>query len=207
VATLSNRSSGQIERRAAVEAAILQAASDLLEEGSSFAGLSVEAVATRAGIGRTAFYFYFRDKRDLLGRLAREALDELYAEADHWWHGEGDGPDELRRFVQPTARLYLKHAALMRVVAEAAAYDEEVRLFWEALVGRFIDATCDRIEREQAAGRAAPLPARETATALIWMCERTLYQFARENPDADAAPVIQALTGILERAIYGRVPE
>jgi AcrR family transcriptional regulator len=192
----------ELDRRAAAEAAILRAASDLIEEGSSFAGLSVEAIATRAGIGRTAFYFYFRDKRELLMRLTQEATGELFAESERWWHGDADLRDSLAQ----TIRLYLEHAAVLRVVTEAAGYDDDVRAFWQALVGRFVDATTERIERDQAAGLAEPVPARETAAALIWMCERRLYQFARDDPDGDPSLLIDALAGVMLRSVYGRLP-
>lgn len=206
MATLSNRSSGQIDRRAAVEEAILRAASDLLEEGSSFAGLSVEAVAKRAGIGRTAFYFYFPDKRALLARLTQDVVGRLYEHADTWWHGEGDAPEALRRSLRPIAALYLQHSALLGVVAEAAMYDDEVRAFWNQLLGRFIEATRERIERDQESGLAAPVPPLETASALVWMAERTLYQFSRDHPGGDAGPTVEALAQVFVRAVYGRLP-
>ena len=59
----------QSEKRAAIEAAVLRATEELLTEGATFAELNIEKIATRAGISRTAFYFYFRDKRELLVRL------------------------------------------------------------------------------------------------------------------------------------------
>jgi AcrR family transcriptional regulator len=192
----------ELDRRAAAEGAILRAASDLIEEGSSFARLSVDAIATRAGIGRTAFYFYFRDKRELLMRLTQDAAAQLFAESDRWFHGDADMRDSFAQAVQ----LYLEHAAVLRAVAEAAGYDEEVRAFWQRVVGRFVDATTERIERDQAAGLAEPVPARETAAALIWMCERRLYQFARDEPNGDPAALVDALTGVMLRAIYGRLP-
>src|SRR3712207_7614489 len=61
----------QSEKRAAIEASVLEATEALLAEGASFAELNIERIATRAGISRTAFYFYFRDKRELLVRLTR----------------------------------------------------------------------------------------------------------------------------------------
>ena len=59
-------------KREAIEADVLEATEALLEEGASFADLSIERIATRAGISRTAFYFYFRDKRELLMRLTED---------------------------------------------------------------------------------------------------------------------------------------
>ena len=50
-------------KRAAVQAAVLRATEELLRDGASYADLNIERIARRAGISRTAFYFYFRDKR------------------------------------------------------------------------------------------------------------------------------------------------
>ena len=72
VQTLSRRPQAPTEKRQATEAAVLTAMEELLGEGTPYAALSVERIATRAGISRTAFYFYFADKRELLMRLAAE---------------------------------------------------------------------------------------------------------------------------------------
>src|SRR3981081_4687209 len=67
---VAHREGPATAKRAQVQAAVLQATEQLLAGGSSYADLNVERIATAAGISRTVFYFYFRDKRDLLMRLA-----------------------------------------------------------------------------------------------------------------------------------------
>jgi TetR/AcrR family transcriptional regulator, ethionamide resistance regulator len=191
-------------RRAENEAALLAAAEELLEEGASFASLKVEEIASRAGIGRTGFYFYFDDKRALLMRLAEDVADALYEQADRWWHGEGDGADELTRIIGPVVRLWMRHEAVLRAVVQMAGNDPTVRDFWRAIAGRFVDATRLRLESEQRAGRAEPVPADETAFALVWMAERACYQHA-EREAGDAGALIDALTGIWVRSVYGRL--
>lgn len=193
----------QRSRRAEAERAILGATDALLQEGHAFAGLTVERIAARAGIGRTAFYFYFRDKREVLARLSAEVTEELFREADSWWHGDADLRDSLRRVVD----LYLSHRAVLRVMSETASYDDEMRTIWVGLANRFADATRERIEADQRRGLAAPVPAAETATALVWMCERTLYHLSREEPQPDAERVTEALVQIFLRSIYGRLPD
>src|SRR3954466_8269286 len=84
-------------KRAAVQASVLDATQALLAEGVSYADLNIERITTRAGISRTAFYFYFRDKRELLLRLTEDVTDELYREGDIWFSGEGEPADELGR--------------------------------------------------------------------------------------------------------------
>src|SRR4051795_11214727 len=118
-------------KRQAVEAAVLRATEELLRDGSSFADLNVERIATRAGIGRTAFYFYFRDKRELLMRLTSDVNEQLYAVASRWFAGDDD---ELVSALREIGELYREHAALMRVIVEVSTYDDEVAAFWRGLV-------------------------------------------------------------------------
>jgi TetR/AcrR family transcriptional regulator, ethionamide resistance regulator len=192
----------QSEKRAAIEAGVLRATEELLEEGASFAELGIERIAKRAGISRTAFYFYFRDKRELLVRLTEGVTEELYAQADAWWSGEGTGTEELERALEAIAVLYGEHFALLRAIVEVATYDEGIATFWRALLGRFVDATDERISAEQAAGRAdAAIPARATAFSLVWMTERTLYeQHVQASPFA-TGEVVAALGRIWIRAL------
>jgi TetR/AcrR family transcriptional regulator, ethionamide resistance regulator len=178
--TVSNEVVASVRnRRDDVELRLLQAAEELLDEGASFASLKVEEIAQRAGIGRTGFYFYFADKRQLLLGVTAEAAEALYEQADRWWHGGEDGADELRRVLDPIVRLWLKHAAVLCAVVEATGYDEQIRGYWNGLMERFIEATTERIEREQSSGHGLPGPAHETAYVLCWMTERAMYQHAR----------------------------
>src|SRR3954467_9244533 len=113
-------------KRQAIEAAVLRATEELLAEGSSYADLNVEKIATRAGLSRTAFYFYFRDKRELLMRVTEGVVDLLYDEAERWWSGEGDGPEQLATALGNVYRLWAEHIPLLRAVVEASTFDEEI---------------------------------------------------------------------------------
>lgn len=204
MAALSSRTAAQESKRAAIEAGVLRATKELLSEGASFAELKIEQIATRAGISRTAFYFYFRDKRELLMRLTEDVSELLYAEAEAWWSGDGDGPTELARALSQVVALYDSHGVFLRAVVEASAYDEVVAGFWRAVVGRFADATQRRLQAEQAAGKVNEMPIGEIAFSLCWMTERACYQ----RVVAGAAPTDPAfLAGIVRiwvGAIYGR---
>ncbi len=189
----------QTDKRAAVQADVLHATEALLREGASYAELGVERIATRAGISRTAFYFYFRDKRDLLVRLTEDVNRSLMAAAESWWSGAG----EIRGALEEVAALFAGHRALLRAVVEVSTYDEEVARFWRGLVGRFVDASRVRIEAEQRAGRALPGPADATAFALVWMTERAFHQQAAGDAPVGDAELLDALTLVWTRAVYG----
>jgi TetR/AcrR family transcriptional regulator, ethionamide resistance regulator len=186
------------ERRGEAEAAFLAGTERLLAEGSSFADLSVERIAAAAGRSRTAFYLYFRDKRDLLMRLTESVVSVLYAEAERWWSGE-DGRRDLRAALTDILSTYRDHADLLRAVVEASTYDEQVGEFWRNLVGRFVTATEARlVEEGEDPGRAAG-----KAFALTWMVERSCYQQVAREAGRDDSELIDALVEIWERSVYG----
>src|ERR1700750_2777271 len=112
-------------KRAAVQAAVLSATDQLLGEGATYADLSIERIATRAGISRTAFYFYFSDKRELLMRLATDVADELYGQAATGGSSARDGAAEMPEALEQIAALYLDHGPLLCAIVEVATYDEE----------------------------------------------------------------------------------
>jgi TetR/AcrR family transcriptional regulator, ethionamide resistance regulator len=189
-------------KRAAVQAAVLAATEELLSEGASYADLNIERIANRAGISRTAFYFYFRDKRDLLTQLTADVAELLYQQAEIWFSGAGDPDAEIREALTNIAALYDEHGVLLRAIVEVATYDEQVAQAWHALLGRFVDATRRRIEAEQAAGRAVAQHAHATAFALCWMTEHTMYQHSIEGQPFPAADMVDALVGIWLRSVY-----
>jgi len=184
-------------KRAAVQAAVLEATEALLAEGASYADLNIERIATRAGISRTAFYFYFSDKRELLVRLTGDVSEQLYRQADIWFSGDGDPDEEIRRALGNIAGLYREHGVLLRAIVEVSTYDEVVAGYWRELLGRFAGASLRRIEQ----GGVAADP-RATAFALCWMTERALYQqlVQDEGPALDA--LVDALAGIWLRSVY-----
>jgi AcrR family transcriptional regulator len=184
-------------KRAAVQAAVLEATEALLSEGASYADLNIERIATRAGISRTAFYFYFSDKRELLMRLTGEVSALLYEQADIWFSGEGDPGDEVSTALQNIAALYDEHGVLLRAIVEVSTYDEEVAAYWRELLGRFASASLRRIEE----GGVATDPA-ATAFALCWMTERTLYQHLVQESAPPVEDLVEALSAIWTRAVY-----
>jgi AcrR family transcriptional regulator len=202
--TRSRSAEPATEKRRATEADVLRATAALLAEGASYANLGVERIATRAGISRTAFYFYFADKRDLLMRLASEAAEQLYREADTWWSGSGDGPAQIAEALGKIAALYRAHGPLVCAIVEVSAYDAEVGASWRGLVGRFVTASAERIEAEQAAGRAdRGLDPAATAFALVWMTERSFHQMLVQEDPLPTDELVAALARVWSAAVYG----
>ena len=191
-------------KRAAVQSAVLAATSELLGEGVSYADLNIERIATRAGISRTAFYFYFRDKRELLLRLTEDVTDELYRQGDIWFSGAGEPTAEVAEALQKIGALYREHGAVLRAIVQAAATDDEVAVFWHAILDRFVDATAPRIDELRSdGGTVVAEDARATAFALCWMIERAFNQQLVLGEPIAHDQLVAALSGIFVRAVYG----
>ena len=98
-----------------LRAACLQAARELLEEGGS-AGLSLRAVARRAGVSPTAPYRHFADRDALVSAVAAQGYRELaaYLAAAHPTIPET--ADELSKVAVAYVRFALDHPALFRAM-------------------------------------------------------------------------------------------
>ncbi len=136
-------------------------------------------------------------------RLTEEVNALLFEQADAWFSSEEDAEGELRAALANIALLYDEHSVLLRAIVEVSTYDEEVAVFWRSTLGRFVDATERRILQEQAEGRAVAGNARATAFALTWMTERTLYQQLVQTGPMSRKELVEALTEVWVRGIYG----
>lgn len=186
--------------RAEIETAVRKATLELAEQ-VPFNDLTIDQIARAAGISRTAFYFYFRSKQDLLLAAMEEVADEAFQEADRWWHGSGEPRALIGAAIEGVIEVYLRHANLMRVGQEVAMYDAEVGTLWQSLMGRFVSATAEHLRREQEAGRLRPLDTETTAESLVWMVERCNYVYLGLGK-RPAEQALGTLTEIWFRALY-----
>ncbi|KDR63764.1 TetR/AcrR family transcriptional regulator [Streptomyces albidoflavus] len=97
-----------------LRAACLRAARELLEEDGS-AGLSLRAVARRAGVSATAPYRHYADREALVSAVAAEGYREL-AEHLAGAHPAPSTPDELAAVAVAYVRFALDHPALFRAM-------------------------------------------------------------------------------------------
>jgi len=186
--------------REEVQEAVREALVELLGE-RPFKDVTVDELARRAGLSRTAFYFYYPDKNEVLKEAASDAAAEVYAEADRWWHGEGPPEKLVREALEGIAAVYHDHADMLRAAVEATTYDAEFRAFYKSLIRRFVDATADHLRRELDAGRLRPLDPESIAESLVWMAERCNYAILLIDGRSHRE-VVDSLTAIWIHALY-----
>ncbi|MBM7052799.1 MULTISPECIES: TetR/AcrR family transcriptional regulator [Streptomyces] len=97
-----------------LRAACLRAARELLEEDGS-AGLSLRAVARRAGVSATAPYRHYADREALVSAVAAEGYRELATHLAQA-HPAPSTPDELAAVAVAYVRFALEHPALFRAM-------------------------------------------------------------------------------------------
>ena len=199
-----NAQPSRADRRAELERRLLFATERLMEEeGLAFTELSVDRLATEAGISRATFYVYFEDKGHLLRLLARQVMDEISGAARQWWQvTDRRDPNDLRAAIRSIVQTYRKHSALMAAVVETASYDPAVAAEFDALIGEIRDATTQVIEWGQKSGAVRPLPTNQVASALTWMVERVCHQMVRSTPADDDELIVEALTQVIWNSIY-----
>lgn len=194
---------GRTGRRREEVKARLRAA--MLEQvrAASFRDLRIESVAEAAGLSRSAFYFYYRDKHDLLMDSASAAAEQLYEQADLWWHGEGEPAELIGSALRGAAEVWVANGDVLRTTTEASTYDPELRAFWRTVVNRFVEATAEHIREEQRLGLIdRELDPVGMAESLVWAVERSFYVFIATG-DREPADVVAALTALWLRALYG----
>jgi AcrR family transcriptional regulator len=177
---------------------------ELVDRGSSYADLSVEAIITAGGISRSTFYVYFGDKGDLLVAMAREVIGDLVATGSSWWDLPVDASRaDLLKALRVPIDTYRKHRTVLGTVAETAAYDLRVREQQQSLIDQVVAALTTYIGDAQRAGVTDPhLDAARTAQWLIWMIERGLYQLVGSADEQEVERQLDALTDIVWRVIY-----
>jgi AcrR family transcriptional regulator len=120
-----------------LRAACLRAARELLEEGGS-AGLSLRAVARRAGVSPAAPYRHYADRDALLSAVAAEGYREL---AGHLAaaHPSPTTPEELAAVAVAYVRFALDRPALFRVMfAEPCDPTSEERVQATAAISEYV---------------------------------------------------------------------
>jgi AcrR family transcriptional regulator len=195
--------STQRSRRDETRGRVLAATEELLNNGENFTELSVERLATVAGISRSTFYVHFEDKSELALRLATAVLADMEAVSTQWWStAEHADQDQLRAALAAIIDVYRRRGPAFTAVVETAAYDEAVADEVRTLMRRVIDAARSAIDRGKAAGVMRPVESAETAAVLTWMVERAGYQLVRGGDPAADVRVVAAITDVIWSTLY-----
>ena len=199
---------GRQERRERIERRLLEATERLMADGTSFTELSVDRLATEAGISRASFYIYFEDKGHLLRSLAGQVFADLADAAERWWSvsRRRDSADVLAAMTGIVAS-YRRHQPLLVALNEMAAYDPLVGATYTEILDGIATRMTAVVEQGQRDGAIrASLPAATTANTLTWMVERACQQNLPSRPASFDPELAATLTEITWATLYLESP-
>jgi TetR/AcrR family transcriptional regulator, ethionamide resistance regulator len=193
-----------VQTRNATEEAILAAARDALAE-KGFENLTMDAIARKAFVSRTAVYFYFPNKRAVVDRLIQQAFSEMYLAASPYLDGDGDPRRELRASLTRVMAVVNRNGGLLLLAAQlSGARGEHLPDEWAPYIYRFVERAEARIARDQAHGIAPDdIAPRHSAQALLAMVENHITREVVLNR-GDASESIRTLSELWWRAVYSR---
>ncbi|TPG37229.1 TetR/AcrR family transcriptional regulator [Mycolicibacterium hodleri] len=196
------------QRREQVERDLLEATERLMAGGTSYTELSVDRLATEAGISRASFYIYFEDKGHLLRRLAGQVFDDLAAAAERWWSvSRRRDPTDVLACMTGLVASYRRHQPLLVALNEMAGYDPQVGATYRDILDGIAARLGAVIQEGQADGFIrSELSAATAASALTWMTERTCQQNLPGRPESYDAELASTLTQLVWGSLYLEAP-
>lgn len=186
------------------ESAIRETLERLLGE-QPYHEISIDDLASGAGISRSSFYFYFESKEAVLLSLLDEFVSQANAASDA---ARAMIENDPQRFLRDVLAAYVTilgaHRGVMIAANQAAASNADLRKLWNGMRERWVQMAVDAITAERRrAGLKGALSERELAISLLAMNESVMYQvFAHEEPAVDEDRVIDVLTNIWINAVY-----
>ncbi len=182
--------------------ALLAAVEALLRE-QSLDEVNVAEISRRAGVTRSAFYFYFESKAVAVLALLQGLYDAAADANELLVKAEGEPEDRIRRAITMLFDSVDGSAHSYRALLEARAASPAVREMWEAGRAEFAGVIAGMIGTERAAGRATDGPG-EDALAKVLL---DVNDHALERHSLGVGPPreqhIEVLTHLWLRSIYG----
>ena len=148
--------------------------------------MTVETIATAAGITRGALYFYFASKNDVLTALVERVASSIVSEVEHADASAPLDPREaLRHGVLQTARLWHDHGAVMRAAVELSPSVAGIDERWRAAIAATASTTRRAMVRAGISDDDGPHGAAALSRALVWMTERSFYEAVKDGASLD----------------------
>lgn len=188
---------GDERRTALLEALDHQLRDSTLDE------INIADISRRAGVTRSAFYFYFENKAAAVGALMSDMYDEGFDAAELL-----GGDDAMRDRVATAIRTIFvgwgQRTHLYRAMLDARAASTSVRDQFDSFQESFVGVVAGVIDDERAAGRAAAgVDATALATALLDLNDRTLERVVRAPAGFDWDEHMEAVVHVWLTSIYG----
>jgi len=200
------------DNRQALRSELLEQLLDVLErmldDGADYMSITVDSLVTEAGVSKSKFYVYFKDKEDLLHAGFTRIVEELETISDRWWElGPETSRESLREVLGVILSTYRPRIPLLTAAYDSTHLDTAVAAKVTELTDSVIGSLRELIERGQRENWIDPeVLAPETAAWIVWMAERGQSKMVRGADDVEFERLVDACTSLIWNALYARAP-
>lgn len=160
------------------EQQILDAAEMLLTT-RGYVDMTVSNIAEAAGMTRSAVYFYFASKQDILIALVARTVQALHQGSEEVLGRSRPVKEIVPAALEHTARQWREHGVVMRAAVDLASSVPEVDRLWTETAHALAEAVTVLLVRCGLTNGDGPDDAPAVARVLCWMVERSFYQASR----------------------------
>jgi len=182
--------------------ALLAAFDELLRE-KTLEEVNIAEISNRAGVTRSAFYFYFENKAVAVLALMQGLYDAAAEANDLLTGAEGEPETRIRSAITLLFDSVDETPHTYRALLEARASSAAVRQMWDAGRADFASVIAGMIKTERAAGRAVDGPEADAlAAVLLDLNDHALERHSLGSGPPRAAHV-DAIAYLWLSSIYG----
>ena len=184
--------------------AILESLDHHLRE-TGFDGINIADVTKRAGVTRSAFYFYFENKAAAVAALLEPMYDDGFIASDiltstadppHW---------RIRAMVEALLDTVEHHRYLLEAMLDARAANPAIRQVWDDARESFIPGVAAMIAAERDSGRAPDGPPTEVLAGMLLEFNDRLLERYTIGGTLNRQQLSEGAEAIWLRTIYGSV--
>lgn len=181
---------------------MLRALDELLRDGT-LDSINIADITARAGVSRSAFYFYFENKGAAVAAVMAEMYDKAFEASTSLYDETASPRERIEGNIRGLVVAWREHEHLYRAMLEARQTNTSVRELWDADRASFIAPVAAMITAEREAGRAPAGPdAAALATVLLELNDLTLEKLATGD-DLPLEARVAVVVSIWLRTIYG----
>ncbi len=167
-----------------------------------FRDMTVAELMSITGIGRSAFYQYFKDLYEPMETLLEGVAEAVHSATEPWFIGDGEATVLLQQSLSDLVDVCYERGPILRAVAEASTTDERLERAWAEFLCQFDDVISDQIEKHQEAGLIPQFDARPVAVALNRLDASLVIDAFGRHPRSNPEPVREAITRIWMSTLY-----
>ncbi|OKH73780.1 TetR family transcriptional regulator [Mycobacterium sp. SWH-M1] len=160
--------------------AILTALAELLET-RPIGDLTVNEIASAAGVLRSGYYFYFESKYSPLAVLAADIWSELMEFTESFVRHENESVDNfLDRVQSATEQEWRTHSAVLIASIQAIPHDEQLATMWRTRNEHVAATLTSQLLKDRDEGLAAPVTD-DVAGLVSTLLEMTTHIYYRDR--------------------------